>query len=203
MLKKISLVALALCVAGCATKFGNNFNSTAVLNLTPGVTTRTEALNSIASTPTSSETTTIKKDVAGKDLKEPIVVERMFYYFRDMNATPSVVEKEPKRYAWLSFAGDKLIGYWVASTFRDDSTNFDESRVKSLEKGKTTQQDTLRLLGTPSGKAIYPAASEIDGSRWYYKVRWWADNRMHAKTLRVDFDKSQVLTDFDLNIGAE
>lgn len=203
MLKKLSLIALVIGMTGCASQFGNQFNGSGLMTMQPGVTTRAEALALIASVPQNSDTVTFKKDGAGKDLAQPVVMERMYYYFRDNRAAGTPIDPEAKRYAWLSFSGDKLLSYSVASTFRDDSTDFDEAAVNKLQKGKTTEQEALSLMGRPSGRAIYPVARDVDGSRLYYQVRWWANHKMHSKTLRIDFDKSHVLSDFDLNISAD
>lgn len=203
MLKQFAPFALALSLCGCATQFGHDFNSSGIRNMTPGVTTRSEALSAMRGVPQSTETFTIKQDASGKSLPQPIVVEEQYYYFRDTKAPASLIDSEAKRYAWLSFSGDKMLSNILSSTFGSEATDFDEAEASKLKKGTSTQQDVLKLLGAPSGHSIYPLARDIGGSRWYYKVRWWRDNRMHGKTLRIDFDSSMLVSDFALNISAD
>jgi hypothetical protein len=56
----------------------------------------------------------------------------------------------------LSFWNDKLIAYVFASSFDDDTTNFDEGKAASFVRGQTTRAEIIRQLGRPSGEGIYP-----------------------------------------------
>lgn len=201
MFKRLLSAGLILSLTACATQFGTDFNSKGMMAFTPGVTTRAEALSVVSTVPLRSETVTLKKDQDEKELPQPLVAEQRTYYYRDVRAQGTSIDKEAKRYAWLTIAKDKVISYSVSSTFPDDSTDFNENGAKQLLKGTSTHADVMRIMGSPSGKAVYPAAREPDGDRWYYRVRWWADNKMNSKYLRVDFNKAGVVTDFNLRIG--
>lgn len=199
------IASLALCLTACTTQFGHNFNGAGLADLTPGVSSRDQTLSVLNGPPESSEVSTLRKDPRGKALPVSIVLEERYYYFRDTRAPASLtlMDKEAKRYGWVYFSGNTLLGYITSSTFAQDSTDFDESKARQLRKGRTTQQDTLALLGTPAGKALYPICQTPDCSRWYYRLRWWANQKMNAKMLTIDFNNQQVVTDFDLHIGED
>ncbi len=58
----------------------------------------------------------------------------------------------------MSFAlwNDKLVAYNFISNFSQDTSNFDETKVQSLQKGKMSKADVVAMLGQPTGRAIYP-----------------------------------------------
>lgn len=67
----------------------------------------------------------------------------------------------------LAFWKDKLVFYQYSSSFAEDPTDFDEDKVKSFVRGRTTAGDVLNALGTPGGQAIYPYVAR-QGTRAYY-----------------------------------
>lgn len=66
------------------------------------------------------------------------------------------------RMASFWFLGDTLVGYMYESSHLEDSTDFDESKASFLTKGESTREDVERLLGKPSGLAMYPL---VDGQQ--------------------------------------
>lgn len=61
-----------------------------------------------------------------------------------------------------------LIGSEYVSSFPDDSSDFDETKVSSIVKGVTTKSDVISLLGTPTGEFIYPLIERTDGRGLVY-----------------------------------
>lgn len=66
----------------------------------------------------------------------------------------------------LSFWNGRLVAYNFSSSFNEDSTDFDEARVQTLVRGRTTVGEVLNGFGTPGGQAIYPAVAR-QGTRQY------------------------------------
>jgi hypothetical protein len=54
------------------------------------------------------------------------------------------------------FLDNVLVGYEYLSSFKEDSTDFDETRVDQIREGQTTRAQVLELLGKPGGAFIYP-----------------------------------------------
>jgi hypothetical protein len=49
-----------------------------------------------------------------------------------------------------------MISEEFLSSFPIDATDFDESKVASIVKGKTTRQEVVALLGKPNGNGVFP-----------------------------------------------
>lgn len=67
----------------------------------------------------------------------------------------------------LAFWKGRLVYYHFSSSFEQDNTDFDESKVKGLVRGRSSAGDVLNLLGTPGGQALYPYVAR-QGTRAYY-----------------------------------
>lgn len=72
-------------------------------------------------------------------------------------------------------------------------TQFDETKVQQIEKGKTTQAQVLELLGKPFGKGVDSQGK----TQWKYQyLRSIAYGRTTHKMLIIMFDKNNVVEDF-------
>lgn len=196
------LAAATLALTACVTTFGTPFDATRTRAFVPGQTTKAQVLAALG-TPRSTEIATVKKDLSGTELAQPVIVERTSYYWKDRNATGDGLEKEPSRSAFLIVADDTLLYYVADSTFAGESTNFPEASVNRLKNGVTTQAEVQRLFGAPAGRGIYPYAKKPGNERWIYVVSWWAGAKSHAKRLTVEFDSAKVVADFDYSLKVE
>src|SRR4051812_8325915 len=70
---------------------------------------------------------------------------------------PGVV---PARAMVFTTHNDQLVGEEFVSSFKPDATDFDDSKVSSIVKGKTTRAEVMALLGKPNGNAVYPMIKE-------------------------------------------
>jgi hypothetical protein len=96
-----------------------------------------------------------------------------------------------------TFYEGKLVAYLGSSSFDPDRTDFDDAKVASLEREKTTGDEVLKLFGEPSGGAIYPVVSRHDGGvlSYFYQEDNIASGR-HVKLLQVFVDDSGIVRDF-------
>lgn len=203
-MKKISTIlvlASLMTMGGCVTVVGANFNRQSAALYVPGETTKSEVLAALGP-PKESRTYTVKKDLSEKELPAPVVVESGSYYFQDNEAEAVNLDIQPSRSAWFQFAGDKLISFVTRSSFKSDSTDFDENLVRKIEKNKTTEADVIRLFGRPSGANIYPSSKEVGGTGIVYETFQFNKNTRKAtsKRLVVFFNSKKIVTDFDLRI---
>lgn len=113
----------------------------------------------------------------------------------------------PSRSQGFSFLDDKLVGYEFVSSWKEDSTDFDESKIASIKKGESTRADVIALLGAPTGKAIYPVVKEQgdEGMVYLYvHVKGSAFNmKVYNKSLLVTLDSKGVVKDTTYNSAGE
>src|SRR2546428_5723092 len=56
-----------------------------------------------------------------------------------------------------------LAGYEFTSSFKEDKTRFDEGKISHIQRGQSTRQDVVSLLGQPTGMYGYPLIKEKEG----------------------------------------
>ncbi len=198
----LPLLLISLILGGCVTVRGTDFNRSAIMNVVPGTTTKSEVLAMVGK-PASERTFTVGKDINGRALQDPVVIEEMWLYFQDNEAGPALAGIEPSRSAALMFSRGVLLNYMTRSSFNSDSSNFDEAMVRQLERGRTTEADVVRIFGQPSGRGLYPFSKEIDGSVMHYQTFLFSKETRKgtSKRLTVFLNAARVVTDFDLNIN--
>ena len=85
----------------------------------------------------------------------------MPYFYQDMWGNfPGVIISW--RSSTYTLNNDVVVGEQFNSTIGGESTEFPTDKVSLIEKGKSTKADVLALLGTPSGKIIFPLTKSID-----------------------------------------
>ena len=96
----------------------------------------------------------------------------------------------------LRFKGETFT-MWSATLFVN--TNFDETKISAIVKGRTTRAEVIRLLGTPSASYIPPMVPEtaVEAIGYTYTVtrdRLFRGPASSTKLLRLTFDdKGQVV----------
>ena len=98
----------------------------------------------------------------------------------------------------LLFVDGKLADYAVHGNFPDLSTDFDETKVPLLVKGKTKKSEVIALLGPPSGVSVFPAISERNETVFHYSYSEpTPPSRVSDKHLDARFDSNDTLLDFN------
>src|SRR5262249_18366191 len=121
------------------------------------------------------------------------------YSYASAGGTPLVDGVTPARTIGFLFRGSLLVGYQFVSSFRDDHTDFDESRVKDIRKGETTEAQVQAMLGRPAGFVRYPIVKEETHRSLVYmytQVKGSAFNlKVHIERLVVDLAPNGVVAD--------
>jgi hypothetical protein len=104
---------------------------------------------------------------------------------------------EPGKSLRVWFWNDKLVGYRASSSFREDSTDFDESKAASLRPWKSLRHEVVELLGPPSGMAGYPLTRYEDQQILIYSGFEWDTSKreVRSKNLYVLVDALGVVED--------
>jgi len=51
----------------------------------------------------------------------------------------------------FEFWNDRLVGYNFLSSFNEDPSDFNATKIADIEKGKTTRAEIIQRLGPPTG----------------------------------------------------
>lgn len=92
-----------------------------------------------------------------------------------------------------------LVGSDYYSTFANDSTKFDVSKITSIVEGKSTKSDVIKLLGRPSIVMVQPMISKdsIGAIGYHYRTMNLGTPgklRTTVDRLVVEYDKKNIVT---------
>jgi hypothetical protein len=101
------------------------------------------------------------------------------------------------------FLNGTLVGYEFTSSFDEDKTRFDDSKIRQIQRGQTTRQDVIALFGRPGGMYAYPLLKDKDAIALVY---FFIDSERHPfgatvkqtrKLLVVPIDRQGVVSDIE------
>ena len=139
----------------------------------------------------------------GTVVKNDQTIKALSYAYASAGGKPLHDGAIAARALGLYFYNDVLVGHEFVSSWSEDNTDFDESKVGQIAKSKTTRSELVQLLGKPSGYYIYPmiksreddaavyAFSEVQGGMFNRKV--------FRKSLAVTFDNKGVVSDVEFS----
>ena len=138
----------------------------------------------------------------GKVLKNGLAISQLTYvYATKIGADPLYPGVTPARVMVFSTFNDTLVGEQFISSFKVDATDYDDTKIGAIIKGKTTRAEVVSALGPPSGEAIYPAVNGKGGAAIIYaysQVKGGAFNlKFYSKVLTVSLNASDVVSDID------
>lgn len=96
-----------------------------------------------------------------------------------------------------------LVGYDFTSSFDEDKTRFDDSKIGRIQRGQTRRQDVTALFGKPGGLYVYPLIKDKASLALVY---YFIDSERHPfgatvkqsrKLLVISVDGQGVVTDFE------
>lgn len=135
------------------------------------------------------------------------VVKIVDYLYSSPGGTPVAEGVTPARRMGLYFVNDVLVGHSFTSSFKDDNTDFDESKVKLIRKGETTGKEVLTLLGRPSGVYTHPLVKEKDAKGLVYTYGQARGEgftlKGYQKVLIVTVDSKDVVTDVQFTTAGQ
>lgn len=122
---------------------------------------------------------------------EPIEVR--VYSFAGTGGEPLERGVIPARNVTYYFHKGVLIGESFSSSFKSDHTNFDDSKVPLIVKGKTTRAEVAQLFGRPGSVALRPIAKAPAEDVLVYSYSSSNGQKIvTARTLRIGFDAAGV-----------
>ena len=100
------------------------------------------------------------------------------------------------------FHNDVVVGQEFLSSFKVDNSNFDETKISTITKGKTTRLEVVQFLGRPSASFIAPMVKETSGEAIGYGYQTtrgsaFSGFKFFNKTLRITFDDKDRVLDIE------
>ena len=179
----VLLAALALAVAGCM-PLGRDFARPTPTTFKPGVSSIDEVKKALGEPRTelswSRAAGVFQERSATTPLPTPFdgarvggTVKRLYYYYswRAGQGVRSGVEPARSLYVW--FWNGTLVAFTATSSFKDDTTSFDDGKVAAIKPWQSLRADVVAAFGPPSGVAVYPTAPQEDQEVLIYSDFEW------------------------------
>ena len=191
---RLSLAAvLAAALTGCA---GTNFKRPDVGALEVGKSTLAQVTQTMGPPPQT-----------GDLLRNNEKLKSSRYVYAEGAGTGKYPGVVPARAMVFLTHNDLLVVEEFISSFPNDATDFEESKVSSIVKGKTTKMEVQTMLGKPNGSAVYPfikAKNENALIYSYAHAKGSAFNmKFYNKTLILSFDAAGLVTDVEYTSNGE
>lgn len=135
----------------------------------------------------------------------PGTMTELYYYYEnraEAAATPGV---QPSRSARWWFWNGVLVGYQSASSFKSDSTVFDEARVAAIKPWQSLRADVVAALGEPSGMRMFPLApaEDLRVLTWFAFEYDTAQRQTRTRVLHVLVNGIGVVVDLRFDSSAK
>ena len=189
MLMRVIAIALLAGLAGCA---GKDFVRPDASTLKLGRTTYADIIAANG-----------KPYREGSLVKNEKTVKSSGYAYASMGGKPAHDGVVPARGMNFYFLDDTLVGYEFISSWAEDQTDFDETKLSNVVKGKTTQAEAIAALGRPGGYYVYPMIKAATGQAMVYSYLEVGGStfsrKIYSKVLVVTLDDAGVVSDIDFS----
>lgn len=186
------LIALLSALAGCA---GGNFVRPSAEAFPLGQTTYAQVVQQMGEPRTVGDVVTNGQKVKSMTYRYTTTT--------DMSWQTGVV---PVRTLVYYFHNDTLVGFEFVSSFRSDNTDFDDTKIGAIAKGRTTRAEVIQLLGQPSASYIPPMVRETSGEAigyGYARRESSAPYKFFRKNLRITFDDRDQVAEIDFTTAGK
>jgi hypothetical protein len=142
----LSTLICCFLLAACA---GRNFVKPDPDSLKNGQTTYAEIIDRFG--PPLRESTTQKNEKTIKTIS---------YAYASFGMKAHTATTTAVRAVGFHFYNEVLVGYEFLSAVEEDNSDFDETLVPQITRGKTTRAEVIRLMGRPVGRQIAPLVKD-------------------------------------------
>jgi len=138
----------------------------------------------------------------GEVLSNEKKVKTITYVYAATGGEPLEEDVIPARALSYYFHEDVLVGQVFLSSFKSDASNFDDSKLTGISKGRTTRAEVVRLLGKPSAAFIYPMVKQTSGEALGYGYTTtrggvFSGFKVFTKNVRIAFSANDTVSDVD------
>ncbi len=188
------LVSLFSALAGCA---GRNFVRPTPEAIKLGRTTYPQVIQQMG-----------EPKKVGEVLKNGCKIKTISYAYAASVGEPLEEGVIPARALTYYFYNDAVVGQEFISSFKSDSTNFDDNKIGSIVKGKTSRAEVIQLLGNPFASFIPPMVKETPREAVGYSYVTtrggpFTGFKIFRKTLKITFDEKDQVSDVDYSSSGD
>jgi len=102
------------------------------------------------------------------------------------------------------FLNDTLVGQEFVSSFKSDNTDFDDTKISGITKGKTTRAEVTQLLGKASSFYIAPMIKTTNGEAIGYNYNTTKGGllggfKFFKKSVLISFDENNQVSDIEFS----
>jgi hypothetical protein len=131
----------------------------------------------------------------GTILKNDKTVKAISYAYAALGGEPLHAGVVAARGIDFYFFNDALVGYAFISSWKEDNTDFDETKLSAITKGQSTREEAIALLGKPGGWYKDPLVkSSASEAAAYIYVEAYLNRKLLRKSLVVSFDQGGVVS---------
>lgn len=136
----------------------------------------------------------------GSMLKNEKTIKAIAYSYSSVINDDLGLNAIPARTMSYLFFDDILVGEEFISSFKSDSSYFEDGKINELFKDKTTRSEVIKLFGRPSCYYIYPMNKDIHGESigYIYGVSTkepFNEIKHFNKTLIISFSDKDIVSD--------
>jgi hypothetical protein len=132
----------------------------------------------------------------GTKLTNESMIKTITYAYSSVGGTALYEGVTPARAIAFHFLDDLLVGYEFTSSFKKDNSDFDDSKIALIKKGKTTHDQVVSLLGEPEGIYVYPLIEDRENRAMVYMYNHFKRYNVYQKVLIVSM-KDDTVADVD------
>lgn len=139
---------------------------------------------------------------SGDVVRNGKTVKSITYVYASSGSEAAEAGVTPARGLTYYFYEDTLVGQEFLSSFKTDSSNFDETKVERIRKGETTRAQVIQTMGAPTASFVPPMAGPSSGETIGYSYTaasggLFSGFKVSVKSLRVSFDDRGLVSEVD------
>lgn len=177
-----AVTAVVLFIASCA---GTNFVRPEPESLTLKSTTYQDIINQFG-----------KPYREGTKLKNDNMIKTATYAYSSVGGAALYEGVTPARAMAFYFMDDLLVGYEFTSSFKEDNSDFDESKISLINKGETNRDQVVSLFGEPKGIYSFPLIKCRENKAMVYMYNHFKHYKVYQKSLIISM-KNDIVADVE------
>jgi hypothetical protein len=192
-LQSITVISILIILSGCAGTSGKDFVRPTQETFKLGETTYSQVVQLLG-----------ESRNKGTSLVNDKLTQTIGYSYALTTGEPLEHGIIPSRAMNFSFLNGILVSQVFLSSFKSDHSNFDETKINAIVKGKTKRSEVIQLMGKPCCFYIPPMVKEpaSDGIGYLYgtTMKVGSTFKNFTKSLTISFNENDEVSDINFHL---